>query len=226
MTPLLYAAIAASLASFSVAASAQVLRLAHAESFPPYAEARDGRSEGMAVDIVRAAAGKAGIQLALIAVPFEQLQRTLDDGRADAIFPTGITPERRKTLDFSAPLLSTGGSLYVRAPGQAPDDLAALAGKTVVTPGTGPLAAYIEKTAPQVKVIRSASYEESLKQLVEGRADAAALNSHVGGRIAEQLYPGKVNVAKRMFLEVPLAVAVKKGTHAALIHQLNEGLGK
>ena len=224
MTSLLPAGMAALLAAFSLSAAAQTVRVAHAESFPPYAETREGRSEGMAVDILRAAAAKAGLQLAFVVVPFEQLQRTVEDGRAEAIFPTGITPERRKTLDFSAALLSTGGSLYVRAPERAPDELAALAGKTVVTPRTGPLAAYIEKNAPQVKVLRSASYEESLAMLVEGKANAAALNSHVGGRIAEKLYPGKVNVASRMFLEVPLAVAVKKGTQSALIEQLDKGL--
>jgi polar amino acid transport system substrate-binding protein len=223
MTSLLQAS-AALLAAFSLSAAAQTVRIAHAESFPPYAQSREGRSEGMAVDILRSAAAKAGLQLSFVVVQFEELQRTVEDGRAEAIFPTGITPERRKTLDFSAPLLSTGGSLYVRAPGQAPDELAALAGKTVVTPRTGPLAAYIEKNSPQVKVLRSASYEESLAMLLEGKADAAALNSHVGGRIAEKLYPGKVNVASRMFLEVPLAVAVKKGTQSALIEQLDKGL--
>src|SRR6185369_6126026 len=139
----------------STAAGAQTVRLAHAESFPPYAQMREGKSEGMAVDIVSAAAARAGLQIRFVVVPFEELQRTVEDGRADAIFPTGITPERRKTLDFSAPLLSTGGSIYVRAPQEAPDDLAALAGKTVVTPRTGPLAAYIEKNAPQVKVLRT-----------------------------------------------------------------------
>jgi polar amino acid transport system substrate-binding protein len=224
MISLLRAAATACLASLPFAAGAQAVRLAHAESFPPYAESREGRSEGMAVDLVRAAAAKAGLEVAFVIVPFEELQRTVEDGRADAIFPTGITPERRKTLDFSAALLSTGGSLYVRAPAQAPDELTALAGKTVVTPRTGPLAAYIEKNAPQVKVLRSASYEESLAILVEGKADAAALNSHVGGRIAGKLYPGKVNVASRMFLEVPLAVAVKKGTQTEMIQQLDKGL--
>lgn len=209
---------------FPVMSCAQTLRVAHAESFPPYAEARGGESHGMAVDLLRAAAAKTGLQIAFVIVPFEQLQRTLEDGRADAIFPTGITPERRKHLDFSAPLLSTGGSLYVRAPAEAPDQLSALEGKTVVTPRTGPLAAYIEKTAPGVKVMRSASYEESLALLVEGKADAAALNSHVGGRIADQLYPGKVNVARRMFLEVPLAVAVAKGTRGDVLERLNQGI--
>src|SRR3954470_23334476 len=216
--------LAALLCQLAAPAFAQTLRIAHAESFPPYAEARDGQSTGMAVELLRAAAAKAGLQFTFVVVPFEELQRTVEDGRADAIFPTGITPERRKTLDFTAPLLTTGGSRYVRAPDEAPDELAALSGKTVVTPRTGPLAPYIEKNAPQVNVLRSASYEESLAQLMAGKADAAALNSHVGGRIASQLYPGKVNVARRMFLEVPLAVAVKKGTHAALIQEMDKGL--
>lgn len=216
--------IAAALVLAATPSWAQVVRIAHAESFPPYAELRDGKSVGMAVDILQAAAAKAGLQVQFVVVPFEQLQRTVEDGRADAIFPTGITAERRETLDFSAPLLSTGGSLYVRSPQTAPDELAALAGKTVVTPRTGPLAGYIEKNAPQVKVVRTASYEESLQLLVEGKADAAALNSHVGGKIADKLYPGKVNVAQRMFLEVPLAVAVKKGTQRPLLERLNQAL--
>ena len=216
--------LAAACFAFPVMACAQTFRVAHAESFPPYAEARGGESHGMAVDLLRAAAAKVGLQVTFVIVPFEQLQRTLEDGRADAIFPTGITPERQKHLDFSAPLMSTGGSLYVRAPAEAPDELSALNGKTVVTPRTGPLAAYIEKNAPGVKVVRTASYEESLAHLVEGKADAAALNSHVGSRIADQLYPGKVNVARRMFLEVPLAVAVAKGTHADVLVRLNPGI--
>jgi polar amino acid transport system substrate-binding protein len=215
---------ATSLAALASAASAQVLRAAHSESFPPYAELRDGRSEGLAVEILRQAAARAGLELRLVAVPFEQLQRTLEDGRADAIFPTGDTPERRKTFDFSAQLIATGGSLYVRAPAQAPSDLASFAGRTVVTPRTGPLAAFIEKNAPEVRLVRTASYEESLQLLVEGKADAAALNSHVGGEIAAKLHPGKVNVAPRMFLEVPLALAVKKGAHGPLLERLNQAL--
>jgi len=224
MAALMRLIVASCLSAVATNASAQVLRAAHAESFPPYAQAREGKSEGLAVDILREAATRASLELHLVVVPFEQLQRTVEDGRADAIFPTGDTPERRRTFDFSAPLIATGGSLYVRAPAQAPSELASFAGKTVVTPRTGPLAAFIEKNAPQVRVVRTASYEESLAQLVEGKADAAALNSHVGGQIAAQLYPGRVSVAPRMFLEVPLGLAVPKGTQAAMLKRLDDAL--
>jgi len=176
------------------------------------------------VDILRAAAAAGKVDLVLVALPFDQLQPALADGRADAVFPTADTSERRQTSDFSAPLLATGGALYVRAPNLAPESLAGLEGKTVVTPRTGPLVAIIEKTAPAVKLVVTANYEESLQLLVNGGADAAALNVHVGSRLANRLHPGKIVGAQKMFFQVPLAVMVRKGQQAAFLQDLNGGL--
>jgi polar amino acid transport system substrate-binding protein len=39
------------------------------------------------------------------------------------------------------------------------------------------------------------------------------------------LFLGKFTYPKSVFLEVPLAVAVLKGTHAAFLQKVNEGLG-
>jgi ABC-type amino acid transport substrate-binding protein len=65
-------------------------------------KSKDGKAEGLAVDIVLAAAARAGVNVELVPVPFEQIQRTLEDGRAQAIFPLSITPERLPSFDFSA----------------------------------------------------------------------------------------------------------------------------
>jgi hypothetical protein len=44
------------LLSFSpLAAQAQTVRVAHDQRFPPFAEVKDGKSEGLAVDILRKA---------------------------------------------------------------------------------------------------------------------------------------------------------------------------
>jgi polar amino acid transport system substrate-binding protein len=205
-------------------AMAEPVRIAHSLSFPPYAELKDGKSEGLAVDILRAAAAAGKVDFVLVGLPFDQLQPALADGRADAVFPTADTSERRQTFEFSAPLLATGGALYVRAPNLAPDSLGGLEGKTVVTPRTGPLVAVIEKTAPAVKLVVTANYEDSLQLLVNGEADAAALNVHVGSRLANRLHPGKIVGAQKMFFEVPLAVMVRKGQQATFLRDLNAGL--
>ncbi len=207
-----------------VQAVAEPVRIAYAEVFPPFTELRDGKAEGLAVDILRAAAGRVGLNVELVPVPFEQIQSTLADGRAQAIFPFTITPERLPLFDFSTPILITGGALFVRTPNATPENLAALSGKIVVTPRTGPLAAFIQKNAPSVKLVITTDYEESLARLVKGEADAAALGFHVGIRIAARLYPSQVTEPRSMFTELPFAVAVSKGREAEFLARLNVGL--
>lgn len=204
-------------------AAAQPMRIAHPQSFPPIVEVQDGKSVGLAIDILRAAAARSGIDLLFVPVTIEQQMPSLTDGRADALY-TAITPERRQLLDFSSPVLTTGGGLFVRAPNPTPESLAALSGKVVVTPRAGPLAAFIQKTAPDVKLVVTADYEESLVRIVRGEADAAALNFQAGARIAARLYPGQVTVPRNMFIQTPQAVGAIKGQGAKFIAQLDVGL--
>lgn len=203
---------------------ARTIRIVHPLALPPFAEARDGRSEGMVVDIVRAAVERARWQAAFLAVPFEQVEAALVEGLADLSIPIAITAERRQRFDFSEMLLMSGGSLYVRAGEATPDGLAALAGKVLVTPRTGPLAGFIAKTAPSVKLVVTSNYEESLAKLVGGEADAAALNHQAGAMMAAKLFAGKVAFPERMFLELPFAAAVLKGRHGEAIAAVNAGL--
>jgi polar amino acid transport system substrate-binding protein len=200
------------------------MRIAHAQDFAPLAVLKDGKSEGLAVDIVRAAAERVGLGVKFVAVPFEQVQITLADGRADAAFPLAITPERRQLFDFTEGLLITGATLYVRVPNVPPDSLTALSGKIVVTPRTGPLADFIEKTAPAVNLVVTKDYEESLTRLVRAEADAAALNNHVGVYMAARLYPGQLVHSPKLLQELPLAVAVPKGKGANFVALLNTGV--
>jgi ABC-type amino acid transport substrate-binding protein len=175
------AALVAVLSVWSAPAqAAEPVRMAFQEHFPPFVEIKDGKPTGQAVDIVRAAAARAGVDVDFVPVPFDQVHGTLKDGRADAIFPIAITPERESVYDFSAPLLMTGGAIFVRTPTPTPANLAALVGKTVVTPGTGPLVPYIQKNAPDLKLVITKNYEESLDRIVSGEAAAAALNFQVG----------------------------------------------
>jgi len=156
-------------------------------------------------------------------VPIEQVEQTLRAGGAEAVL-SAPNPERLKSFDFSAPVLMTGGALFVRATYPTPADLIALAGKTVVTPRAGPLVAIISRGAPAVNLSVTTDYEQSLAQLVGGTADAAALNYHVGAMLADRLYPGQITKPNRMFWETPLAIAVPKGERADLIERLNAGL--
>jgi polar amino acid transport system substrate-binding protein len=201
-------------------------RLGHSEFFPPFAEVKNGKSQGLAIDILAAVATRLAIEIEWVPTPFEGLQLLLKHGRAEGIFPLGITPERRELFDFSAPLVITGGALFVRAPDAEPGSLDALSGKTVVTPQTGPLAAVIQKMAPNVKLITTANYEDSLARLVRGEADAAALNYQVGSNMVAQLYSGRITIPRILFAKQHMGVAVLKGHCTDLLTRLNKGLAE
>jgi ABC-type amino acid transport substrate-binding protein len=153
------------------------------------------------------------------------MEPALRDGRALAVIPAAASPERRERMDFSETLLMTGGALYVRTPKPTPASLQALAGKTVVTPRSGPLAAFIQKNAPEVKLVVTEDYETSLARVVGGEADAAALNYQAGASLAARLYPGKLTVPRSMFLELPFGAAVLKGQNAEFLARFNPGIG-
>jgi ABC-type amino acid transport substrate-binding protein len=205
-------------------AVAETIRIAAQDNFPPFVEVKDGRPTGLVVEIVNAAAAKAGFEVQFVLVPFAEVHGTLDDGRAQAIVPLAITPERQKSFDFSEPILMTGGAFFVRAPDPTPTNMAALEGKTVVTPRTGPLVPFLEKNGRGVKLVLATDYPESLAQVVSGKADAAALNFQVGASMAAALYPGRLTRPSIMFTEVPDAVAVRKGENANVLSLVNQGM--
>jgi polar amino acid transport system substrate-binding protein len=200
------------------------VRVAHDRDFPPFAEVKGGKSEGLTVDIFRAAAARAAVEVKFVPVSFEDRQLTLEDGRADAYLPAAIIPDRLQLFDFTDELVVTGGSIFVRAPNAPPENLVALAGKILVTPRTGPIAPFVQKTAPTVKLVVTTDYEDSLGRLIRGEADAAALGYHVGMSISNRLFPGQIVGSSDMFLKLPLAVAVPKGKQADLIVRLNAGI--
>ena len=154
-----------------------------------------------------------------------QVDDTLTTGKADAITPLAITPDRQKKYDFSSTLVLTGGALFVRAPNPTPAGLAALSYKSVATPKTGPFVAYIQKTAPNAKLLITSDYPSSFEDVIKGKVDAAALNLQVGSSMVATSYAGKVTVPKTMFTApLPYAVAVTKGQHADFLKKLDAGL--
>jgi ABC-type amino acid transport substrate-binding protein len=203
----------------------ETVRIAHQTNFAPFVYVKDGKSQGLIIDIVNAAAAREGITIVFVPVPFAQVDASLTNGTANAITPLAITPDRRKKYDFSSTLVFTGGALFVRTPKHTPAGLSALSGKTLATPKTGPFVAYIQKAAPDVRLVVTSDYPTSFEDVIDGKADAAALNLQVGSSMVATSYAGKVTVPKTMFTR-PLAygVAVTKGRYAHFLKELDAGI--
>lgn len=137
----------------------------------------------------------------------------------------GVTPERKKTFDFSDPYLITGGALFVKSSNPPCSDLKELEGKIVATPQKGPLAGYIKENYPKITVYTDVKdYQVTLEAVLNGKAYAAALNTQVGAVLAQKLYPGKFSLPDRGYQEIPIGLAVMKGKQDFLLKKFNDGL--
>ena len=79
-------------------------------------EGPDGVQTGFDIDLMRAIAGDAGLELEVLDLPFEGILGSLAAGECDVITSAlSIKPERLEQVDFSDPYFDSGQSLLVRA---------------------------------------------------------------------------------------------------------------
>ena len=200
------------------------LKIGHDASFEPFAMVENGRSTGLILDVVAAAMQRMKRDYAFVVLKLDESETALVAGKVDALAFKGDTAERRVRLDFSAPIVVSGGALFQRAGAAPSKSLEDFAGKIVVTPRAGPLFAQIAKAAPKVRLLESTSYEESLAFVLAGKADAAALNLQAGIRMARAKHPGKFTLPSEPYVAVPLAFAVAKGKNADLLQRFDAAL--
>lgn len=91
-----------------------------------------------------------------------------------------------------------------------------------VTPATGPLVALIRERFPLVELRTCEDYDSALRYVIDGDADAAALNWHVGRRLCQESHPGQFQDPKSPFHAIPLVVATKAGDPGNILARLND----
>jgi len=178
----------------------------------------------MIIDILSQVLSRVGLKAIFVPSTLSQVVSLLHTGEADAIACHGINPDRQKIFEFSEPMVVTGAGFFVESPRPTLSELAECEGKTIVTPRTGPLTEYLQRSLPKTKFLLVQDYPESLRAVLNGEADAAALNIHVGSHLAGRLFPGRFTFPNKIFLEVPLGVAVLKGSPSFFLNPINEGL--
>lgn len=181
--------------------------------FAPFTFESEGRCGGFVVDVLRLAAQTAGISFLLRAVSLSERAALLASGELAGWACLARTLEREKEFLFSRPLVWTSGALFFAATtgisqhkpvGELEDGVL----RTIATPGAGPLVASLQALFPGAQVVMVADYREALAFVIDGKADAAALNCHAGAKVAEKWFPGQFQIAGLRFAKTPLAVAL------------------
>ena len=205
-------------------ASSAVLRVGLDVPYEPFGVIQDGQVTGMLVELVGLLLNDLGIAHRFDAMPLADTEPALAEGRVDALAYKGITPARLASIDFSEPIMISGGATFTR-PGLLPSaDLRQFDGMRVVTTRHGPLWRHLLTEHPALQLLPAEHYQQALEMVLRGEADLAALNMHAGRAIAQRLFPGQLGLPQLPYMPLRTGFALRRGAHPELLLRFNAAL--
>ena len=225
--PAATAAAPASAAAPAPAPAAKVYVVGTDAAYAPFESQNEkGEIVGFDIDVVKAAAAKAGIEVKFVNTPWEGIFNALAQGDRDMVVSAvTITDERKQTIDFSTPYFDAVQLIAVKADSKVAkfDDLKkAKVGVQTGTTGDEAVTKLLGKTSTAIK--RFESTPLALKELEAGGVDAVvADNGVVIHYVANNAGAKFKTVADKSFAPEQYGVAIKKG-NADLMGKINKGL--
>lgn len=185
-----------------------------------------GEIVGFDIDVVKAVAAKAGIEVKFVNTPWEGIFNTLAQGDRDLLVSAiTITDERKQTMDFSAPYFDAKQLIAVKETSKIKTlaDLKKLkVGVQTGTTGDEVVTKLIGKNSANIK--RFESTPLALKELEAGGVDAVvADNGVVIHYVANNAGSKFRTVDDTSFTPEQYGIAVKKG-NAELLEKINTAL--
>lgn len=220
---------AAPVASSPAPAPAKVYVVGTDAAYAPFESQNEkGEIVGFDIEVVQAAAKKAGVELKFVNTPWEGIFNALGQGDRDMIVSAvTITEERKATMDFSDPYFDAQQLIAVKEASKVSRfaDLKKLkVGVQTGTTGDEAVTKLLGKTSPNIK--RFESTPLALKELEAGGLDAVvADNGVVIHHVANNPGSKFKTVADKEFVPEQYGIAFKKG-NTELQAKLNKGLAE
>ena len=185
-----------------------------------------GEIVGFDIEVVKAIAAKAGIEVKFVNTPWEGIFNALGQGDRDMVVSAvTITAERKGTMDFSDPYFDAQQLIAVKDNSKVAKfaDLKKLkVGVQTGTTGDEAVAKLLGKTNPNIK--RFESTPLALKELEAGGVDAVVADNGVVINYVANNPGGKFkSIADKEFVPEQYGIALKKG-NTELQAKLNSGL--
>jgi polar amino acid transport system substrate-binding protein len=185
-----------------------------------------GEIVGFTIDVVNAAAAKAGVQVKFVNTPWEGIFNALGQGDRDMIASSvTITDERKQTMDFTNPYFDAVQLIAVKENSKLAkfaDLKKAKVGVQTGTTGDEAVTKLLGKTSTNIK--RFESTPLALKELEAGGVDAVVADNGVVIHYVANNPGGKFKtVSDKEFVPEQYGFAVKKG-NAELVGKMNEGI--
>jgi len=208
-------------------APARVLVVATDAAYAPFQSQNErGEIVGFDIDVMRAVASQAGLEVRFVNTPWEGIFNGLRQGDSDLVISAvTITEERRQSLDFSDPYFDAAQLIAVRqdSPVAGFADLAALrVGVQTGTTGDEVVTQLLGKDSTRIR--RFESTPLALKELEAGGVDAVvADNGVIDHHVANNPGGSFRTVSDDSFVPEQYGIVVRKG-QGELLQRINDGL--
>ena len=207
--------------------AARVLVVGTDAAYAPFESQNEkGEIVGFDIDVVKAVAQKAGLEVKFVNTPWEGIFNALKQGDRDLLVSSiTITDERRQSMDFSAPYFDAHQLIAVKGDSKVTrfEDLKSLrVGVQTGTTGDEAISKLQGKNSTNIK--RFESTPLALKELEAGGIDAVvADNGVVINYVANNAATKFRTVNDPAFVPEQYGIAVRKG-NAELLAKVNQGL--
>ena len=218
---------AASAPAAAPAPAAKVYVVGTDAAYAPFESQNEkGEIVGFDIDVVKAVAKNAGIEVKFLNTPWEGIFNSVAQGDRDLLVSAiTITPERKQTLDFSEPYFDAQQLIAVRSDSKISkfEDLKNLkVGVQNGTTGDEVITKLQGKSTPNVK--RFESTPLALKEMESGGVDAVVADNGVVVHYVNNNPDSKFKtLSDSSFASEQYGIAVKKG-NAELLEKINKGV--
>ncbi|MCP4285248.1 MAG: transporter substrate-binding domain-containing protein, partial [Gammaproteobacteria bacterium] len=204
-----------------------VLNSAAEPDYPPLSIKDDqGRANGFAVGLLRAATKAMDMEINFKLGPWSEIKQELASDQLDVLPLVGRTPDREALFDFTVPYLSLYGSIVVKKGNNSvygPKDLGSF--KIGVMAGDN-AEEYMRRHGHTQNLVTTGSYVDAFHQLQDGRLDAVVVQGIVAHDLIHQLGVDEFEIrAKLGDFRQDFCFAVTEGDKE-LLAVLNEGLSR
>ncbi len=202
------------------------ITIASEPDYPPYCMVdKHGQPEGFSVDLFKAAALAAGLDVTIKIGLWNNIRKDLVDGKIDALPLVGRTPEREEVFDFTMPYLSLHGAVFVRDGTKTIESIEDLKDKTILVMKGDNAEEFVRRHRISENIVTTRTFEEAFRELADGKYDAVVTQRIMGIELLKKM---EIDSIKPLANHIPefrqdFCFAVKEGD-ARLLARLNEGL--
>jgi polar amino acid transport system substrate-binding protein len=161
------------------------IRVSNERDYPPYDFMIGGQPQGYSIELIQLIANRVGLEIEYVnGYSWETLWKMFEEKKIDIVHPVYKTDYREQFGLYTDPIYNSHTVFVAKSPINNIQDLF---GKRVALPKGFATVDFIEKHFPQIKIVSTQNFEESLKAVSLNEADATIETDAVANYVIKQM---------------------------------------